>query len=252
LGRAKQQSMEEEELIMQRLIDLALPLQEMFQNAELHLKIGKVLGFEKSYGMGVAHLILGMEELIKYQVLLIGDEIHGAEIRKIFSDHPFKHNMIFEHQELFTDDFKKRFLTNFFEVMLYEREKNDASFDKAKTMEDIEQKFAEDEYKYNLPFNKKDQFFIWLKNANGLKNHGLYVSLRSKTWFYPKDVTKEQFEESLYYASILMNQTHLIKYILEKDEDFKEYLIKREIKKSLLDLVVMLVDIEHDKRIRPN
>lgn len=67
-----------------------------YENSKRHLFYGEIAGTQKDFGIGVSHLILGVEEMIKSLLLvsLYGYKylLTSEEKRKIFTRHDFKHS----------------------------------------------------------------------------------------------------------------------------------------------------------------
>jgi AbiV family abortive infection protein len=89
----------------------------IFDNGLRHIECAKLLGQNRAYGFAISHLILGIEELIKYQLVMAksGDDdsfdnvIDPKKGKSVFRDHLTKHSLLREFHESIGDDFSSKF-----------------------------------------------------------------------------------------------------------------------------------------------
>ena len=86
----------------------------IFDNGLLHINGARILAEQGAFGFAVSHLILGIEELIKYQVVqthfansnvFADKEVNPENRNSIFRDHMKKHDLIKEFQQAKSDEF---------------------------------------------------------------------------------------------------------------------------------------------------
>lgn len=205
----------------------------IFDNGLLHINSAILLAEHNIFGFAISHLILGIEELIKYQVVLThfadstvfsDKEVNPLNRNSIFRDHLKKHELIKEFQQSIFNEFANDF--------------NDYIFHKA-TEQSLKEKHLEIEKnrfkewgnflnvayrEINIPETQRETFFEWLKNANDTKNKGLYVNQTDTTFESPSEITKAEFEISLNFANAILEQTKVIKSLDLTDDEFMDIL----------------------------
>lgn len=204
----------------------------IFDNGLRHIECAKLLGQNKDFGFAISHLILGIEELIKYQVVMtksvndysFDDVIDPQKRKSVFRDHLTKHSLLREFQESTGDDFSSKFHELIFlkatgqDVTHVHPEVNDNRFKEWGAF------FAIAGSDMNIPESQRNAFFEWLKNANDLKNKGFYANWINNNMETPSDVTLTQFEEALGYATSILKQTEFMKSVDLSDDEFIELL----------------------------
>lgn len=192
----------------------------IFDNGQLHIDSAKLLAENGSFGFAISHLILGIEELIKYHVVLThfannsifaDKEINPANRNSIFRDHLKKHDLIKEFQQ----SISKEFTTEFFDYVFHKatgQELNEKHLAIEKNRFKEWGSFFNVSYsEINIPEEQRLKFFEWLENANETKNKGLYVSWTDTNFDSPSEIQKEEFEIALNFANAILKQTEVIK-----------------------------------------
>jgi len=205
----------------------------IFDNGLLHIESAKLLADNGSFGFAISHLILGIEELIKYQVVLThcadekvftDKEINPKNRNSIFRDHLIKHNLIKEFEQSISTEFATDFL--------------DYIFHKATEQELTEKYLAIEKNRFkewgcffnmayseiNIPETERLSFFEWLKTANDTKNKGFYVNWTDTSLDSPSDIKKGQFETAMNYTNAILKQTEVIKSLDITDIEFMDLL----------------------------
>jgi AbiV family abortive infection protein len=205
----------------------------IFDNGLLHIDTAKILADNGSFGYAISHLILGIEELIKYQVVLMhfadntlfaDKEVDQGNRHSVFRDHLKKHDLIKEFQQSISKEFASDF--------------QDYIFRKATGRELTEKHFAVERNRFkewgsffsvsfseiNIPETEQQAFFEWLNKANDTKNKGLYVNWKNSNFESPSDIQKNQFETALIYANAILKQTEAIKSMDLTDDEFMDFL----------------------------
>lgn len=206
----------------------------IFENGVRHIECAKLLGQNKDYGFAVSHFVLGIEELMKYQVVMtksvndysFDDVIDPTRRQSVFRNHLTKHDLLKEFQESIGNDFASKF----HELILLKATGQEVT----SIHPDIEKNrfkewgafFAIAGSEMNIPESQRERFFDWLKNANDLKNKGFYANWVNNNMETPGDVTVEQYEEALSYATSILKQTEFMKSVDLSDEEFIELLNK--------------------------
>ena len=209
-----------------------LSYNKIFDNGVKHIECAKILADNKLYGFAISHIILGIEELIKYQVVMtksvndysFDDVLDPQKHKSVFRDHLTKHDLLKEFQESISDDFANQFLqtviarssgltlTEDHSPILKNRFKEWGAF------------FAFAGSEMNIPKEERNAFFEWLKNANNTKNNGLYVNWKNETIETPDNFTIDEYQRALTYASSILRQIEFMKSVDLSGEEFIELL----------------------------
>lgn len=204
----------------------------IFENEVQHFEVAKLLAQKNLYGFAISHLILGLEELIKYQVIMtksvndfsFDDVIDPKKRKSVFKDHLTKHELIKEFQESISENFANKF----FNTILLKASGQDVN--------DVHSEVNKNRFKVwgaffaiagsdmNIPELEKADFFSWLKEANNTKNKGLYVNWENNKIETPIEITEEEFNKALKYASSILKQTEFMKSVDLSEEEFIEIL----------------------------
>ncbi|CAM4137502.1 AbiV family abortive infection protein [Cytophagaceae bacterium 50C-KIRBA] len=196
----------------------------IFENGLSHLNSAKLLAENNEYGHAISHLILGLEELIKYQVYKTckADKsvFKKEESTNIFKQHQTKHNLLTEFIEASSNQVAETFQ----EYILYSATGMKSNPEHIKILEN---RFKEIGYLINGAFSEtnfteeeRTTFIAWLKDANNNKNNGFYVDLRNDIWISPKDFLRSDYEIALKYFTVILSQTQIIKDLNITDDEF--------------------------------
>lgn len=207
--------------------------QEVLANADRHLNIAEMLNQNGEYGVGISHLVLGSEELIKGLILYY--EGVGIELRKIkgvkrfFSEHKIRH--------MASSTF---FIITFFmrPIMNIGRNIKDALHDR-KTYEelgDIERAILDhdevrvealaDEIAANNQLVVEACLNFW-EEADMYKNRGFYVDFED-VLMLPSQVTKNEYDLALKSVILFKNEcVNLISLTQKLTEDDKDIILKK-------------------------
>ena len=204
----------------------------IFENGLKHIESAKVLAKIEMFGSATSHLILGIEELIKYQVIMtksvnnypFDDVISPPKGKSIFTNHTTKHNLIKEFQESISDNFAN----NFFESLLLRSNEIGTEID---TPPILNNRFKEwglffniAGSEMNIPVDKRAQFFTWLKEANNTKNNGFYANWKNDKIETPdNNFAIKDYETALTYASSILKQTEFMKSVDMTEEEIIEW-----------------------------
>jgi AbiV family abortive infection protein len=164
-----------------------------FENAERHIRCAKKLKKSKEFGIAVSHLVLSAEEAIK--AFVIWALAHGF-ITKKEEYSPF----LWKHLE-------RHKMARSMTVLMWPIQRGLESALKAKkeiekgklTREEAAEKsimehlsWLQGGYEKDVEYNSKIQFW---KEANSLKNRGLYVDCLDGEFFSPDDFNSGRFDE---------------------------------------------------------
>jgi AbiV family abortive infection protein len=199
-----------------------------FDNGQQHINAAIVLAEKQHYGFSISHLILGIEELIKYQILFnCSDEntiFTDAEINSIFYNHKGKHKLLKEFQESVSKEFTEDFHEYIFHIASgLELNEKHLSIQKNRFKE-WGAFFSVAYPEINIPEADRQSFFKWLNDANSIKNRGFYVCPNGDKWKSPSEVLKEEYETALMYANAILQQTEIMKSLDITEEEFMNYL----------------------------
>jgi AbiV family abortive infection protein len=198
----------------------------IFDNGCLHIECAQILAKNGQFGFATSHLILGLEELIKYQVfktysydetVFLDKETDSKSPDSIFRRHKTKHKLLKEFQEAISESFSEDFI----EYLLYNT--------LGKTLTEKRKKIEKNRFReigsflgvayreINIPDHEKSNFTKWLEDADNLKNSGFYVDAEFRT---PKEITENVYETALRYTNAILEQTRVIKNLDITDEEF--------------------------------
>lgn len=209
-----------------------LSYNKIFDNGVKHIECAKTLADNKLYGFAISHLILGIEELIKYQVVMTKsvndysfDDVLDPQKRKsVFRDHLTKHDLLKEFQESISDDFANQFLQTVVARSSGLTLTEDHSHVLKNRFKEWGAFFAFAGSEMNIPKEERNIFFEWLKNANDTKNNGFYANWKNETIETPDNFTIDEYQRALTYASSILKQTEFMKSVDLSDEEFIELL----------------------------
>lgn len=201
----------------------------IFYNGNSHINSAKLLADNNEYGYAISHLILGIEELIKYHVianyfadktLFTEKEINPVDRKSIFNFHKTKHNLLAE----FIEACSKQSSETFLEYIFYSATNQ--------PLKEVHLKIKENRFKEigniiqgafsetNFTEEERTNFIDWLRKANENKNNGFYVDWKNDNWNTPKDFLKSDYEIALKYATVFLYQTKIIKDLDKTDDEF--------------------------------
>lgn len=202
--------------------------QRIFENGVSLIESAEKVAEIKNFGTSASLLILGLEELIKYQVYLnnTGEEkVFGqSEFGKVFTDHKTKHNLISEFQEAIKPEFAEKF-QQYVLKMATNQELDDSDLEIKRNRFNEMGSFLSNIYKEtNLTESEILNFQNWLKHADGLKNKGFYVGLKKSQWTFPSQITEKEYKIALKYVCAVKNQIEVSKSLDLIDDEFIELL----------------------------
>lgn len=211
--------------------------EKILENGIDHINSAKILAANELYGFAVSHIILGIEELIKYQIVQAnsGEELVFNETesdpknrKSVFRNHNTKHNLLKEFQEAISEEFSELFM-NYIFYKTFDGE-YDERYKKVEEnrFKEVGNFFYVAYSEINIPEVKKEKFFGWLREANNKKNQGFYVDYINERVELPKSISKEDFEEALEYSNYILEQTKVFKEMDLTEDEFIE-LLSREV-----------------------
>jgi AbiV family abortive infection protein len=195
----------------------------IYENGVLHIETAKKAAQEENYGIAISHLILGSEELMKYQVCMCyfakTSQFDEKEFEGVFKDHKTKLRLFKEFQESISPDFITAFTNSI------------VKGEDTSQMPIMKNRFKEmgshlyHSYSHlNLNEEEKKEFLGWLSNANINKQKGIYVGFENNKWSFPDTFSKGDYERALKFVEILSKQTEIIKHLDITDEELIDIL----------------------------
>lgn len=201
----------------------------IFDNGLSHINSAKLLADNGEYGHAISHLILGIEELIKYHVManysvdvtIFNDqEVNPDNSRSIFNFHKTKHKLLAE----FIDACSKESSEAFLEALFFDMINHPLKPEHLKIRENRFKEIGNIIYaafsETHFTEEERADFFVWLQNANNNKNNGFYVDWKNGIWKTPKDFSKPDYETALKFTAIIQSKTQIIKDIDITDDEF--------------------------------
>lgn len=205
----------------------------IFDNGVRHLDASELLAKSEMYGFAVSHVVLGIEELIKYHVVsiyvstegdtqLFAQESNPENRDSVFRSHLAKHDLIKEFQLAISEEFAEVFANSLFKQMmgheLNDREKEAMNNRFRSTCAFLGVAYRE----LNLTDDQRAVFGQWLQTANSSKNNGFYVNWIGDDVIAPTKFTKEQYEQAILFGNTVKAHTQVIKDLDITDEEFIE------------------------------
>lgn len=213
----------------------------IFDNGVSHLNSAKLLADNNEFGHAISHLVLGIEELIKYQVtathsadntLFTDKEINPQKRESIFRLHQTKHDLLAEFIEAGSNQFTEIFREYVFYLATGQNLKPEHQKIKENRFKEIGNLINGAFTETNFTEEERTAFFDWLKEANNNKNDGFYVDVKNNVWKTPKDFSKMNYDVALKYATVILSQTKIIKDLDITDDEFIDLLNSDGISKS--------------------
>lgn len=201
----------------------------IYDNGVFHLEAAEILAEKSLFGFAISHIVLGIEELIKYQVFLnhqADNNLFKAEIESIFRRHDKKHELIKEFQASLTQEFRQTFLESVFKISTgQELDEKHLAISQNRFKETGS--FISSSYpEMNLTEESLNNFFQWLEEVQSdhLKNNGFYVDFHDGNWQFPTSFTEEDYKRSCKYGSLLKQLTDVVKSMDITDDEFMQML----------------------------
>ena len=195
----------------------------IYNNGNCHIEAAKALAVHPNYGFAISHLVLGIEELIKYQIIyahnIEKDVFTTKEIKDIFENHQAKHKLIREFQNSISAEITKIRNDYIFKVSTDQNVEKEIEVLKNNRFCGIGS-FLYTAYKESIfTDSEKKDFLNWLDNADKLKKDGFYVDYKNDKWKFPSDLTVTDYQTALRYADLILKQTEIIKSLDLTDEE---------------------------------
>ncbi|MGZ3812303.1 MAG: AbiV family abortive infection protein [Mucilaginibacter sp.] len=197
-------------LTSQQCLDIYEPVR---QNARKHFVAAQLLAKEEDYANGVAHLILGTEELIKSAMLMLqGFNFPVKDIRnydKLFYNHTPRHNLLKECYSIYL-----------FVFNIVERgPKRNKQQSRAQHWSQL--------FVHGLQSAKEGlENYEWWSNAEKLKQNCFYVDYIDKGFQHPSQIGKSHWNDTHHFVSrftVDLNEL-MIKVANATPEKLNEYL----------------------------
>jgi len=200
---------------------------QIFTNGINHLSAADELASKELYGFAISHTILGIEELIKYQIVqYISKESSNfnTEILKIYRDHLTKHSLLKEFIASTTKEFYEGGVEVLYTVIIQD-ELSDALESIYKNRFRQLGMFLHVAYKdLNISNEELKALLDWLDQANNLKNDGFYVDYRNGKVKNPNDLTIDHYQQAKRFGEIVRLYTSVIKSLDFTEEEFIDML----------------------------
>lgn len=163
------------------------------QNAHRHLRAAKVLSEKHLYGFASTHAVLAIEELAKAWVLVLygmGVKIPSEMMTEILIKHPPRHGIIFGFLYVFMIQYVVARTTKRVQqrhgVKGYPPELRDEwAAELTREFESLSSRSPKKEPVLAV--------WEWIRDANDLKNRGLYVDFDGVKWIDPQRVSARSF-----------------------------------------------------------
>lgn len=192
----------------------------IFENGENHLYAALLLEREGLYGFAVSHIVLGLEELIKYVVVrfhlmdddreLFSPEVSESGKSSVFRSHVKKHSLVAEFQEAVSEESVRQYEQMFKRIFGLNKDDDTHSQNDANRFRGIGALLHAAFEEINISDADKKDFLEWLRMADQLKKLGLYVDRIGDELVSPNTISKEDFLRSYNYAKALLEQTRIL------------------------------------------
>ena len=213
----------------------------IYENGIRHINAAELLAEQGHYGFASSHLVLGMEELIKYQVVLSDParagvvdiqphelfedkEVNPNHRKSVFRDHGTKHDLVKEFQIASSPEFMMKHLDYVFHVATGQELSSEHLETRTNRFKQLGSFLAGAYQEICIPQSEKEAFFNWLGNANALKNKGFYVDSKSGSTETPADISRDEYLISVKYVVAIQKQTEVLKDLDMTDDEFDDYM----------------------------
>ncbi|GAA0548308.1 hypothetical protein [Chitinophaga japonensis] len=186
-----------------------------FENSKRHLLYADMAQTQKDYGIGVSHLVLGIEEMIK-SLLLISSYVYPYllkpnEKQDLFIKHDYKHLNI------------KEFLTSLSDPNIESCHQNPFDGGSDNKLQTVAHFLSKGLRLGSLQPIEVKQLIELMNKANTLKNCGFYVDYRHK-WVLPDNISGKQFLKYHDLAKRLRSYIEPVFTIPITDERFQRFI----------------------------
>lgn len=200
----------------------------IFDNAIEQFETASLLSANSKFGIATSHLILGIEELMKYQVIMLlmvnrlsfENDILPAKGKSVFNDHIFKHSLAIEFQESICPKSFNEFFRSLNDSKGNLEIARDSLKNRFESWGFIFQLFGPD---WIIPIEKRKEFFHLMKIANNEKNAGFYTSYQNGKIVSPDKFTESDYIKILFFTNIILKQTAFMKSVDLTDEEIFEW-----------------------------
>ena len=201
---------------------------QIFENGVAHITAATLLANGGRFDFAISHIVLGIEELIKYQVMLNyfcqNPGFKEEDIKAVFAKHKAKHSLLEEFQISISEEFGNDFHEYIFKSITGQQPTKSQEDTQANRFKEIGA-FLSIAYKdINLSNEDRKAFFSWLKGANDLKNKGFYVDYNNNAWWFPNSLRESDFLTALKFATAIKNQIEAIKSLDITDDEFIDFM----------------------------
>lgn len=197
----------------------------IYENANSLISSGINLASQhKNYGVAVSLLILGLEELVKYQVVINNSAedkaFNDKTLNNVFRFHQTKHTLLQDLAVSVTKEFRHSFLQYVFKIATnQDLNENDKNVQKNgfKELGNLFGFYFEEE---GFDDEEISEFISWLKKADDLKKAGFYVDYIGGQFITPKEISETEYLTTLKYVKFVQKYSKLTDELDLSQDDF--------------------------------
>lgn len=200
----------------------------IFSSAQNLIESAAFLASKGNFHHATSLLILSMEELMKYQIimLLMVNKLPFEVMafpqsgKSVFNDHPLKHNLAIQFQEACSSgNFNLTMHTLF-----------NSNFILNQALPKLENPFAVWGFMFHffgedwiIPEKRMKEFLQLMNSANHTKNAGFYADIKNDRIISPTQINNKHYTQYLYFTNILFKQTAFMKSVDINNEEFEQW-----------------------------
>jgi len=190
-------------------------------NSECLFKVASNAATENIFGVACSLNVLSAEEAIKAVCLMIKHYNpklfkNPKDFRLIFKDHKTKHDGLIEFLKIEIENINKS-LKFYLKILEEEKEVNDKI--PIEFMSSLNQ-HGKDVHNHGKKVLELSKYIIdvkdaveWLKNANTLKNDGLYVDQDNFHWKTPQSFNQEDYLKGMKNTEAIVKYARFLEYL---------------------------------------
>jgi AbiV family abortive infection protein len=214
---------------------------QIYENGINHINTATSLATLGHYGFACSHLVLGMEELIKYQVVMNNSsieegidakshelfddkEVNPNHRKSVFRDHSTKHELIKEFQEASSPEFMNNHIDYVFHLATGQDLKEEHLETRRNRFKQFGSFLGGAYQEICIPQTERAIFSKWLNEANTLKNRGFYVDSKNGNVETPSEITEQEYILAFRFVDTIRKQTEVLKDLDITDDEFDDFM----------------------------
>jgi len=219
---------------------------EAFDTAAKHKESAESIAKNGQYGMGISHLILGIEELVKgllFRIQSLDIDVRNVPgIHLFFTDHILKHQFATDINMMYVIIKPFMGIINKMKEDLHNPESNIEYTDTEKAI------ISKDEKRIHAVFRNLPEMIDWWDEANIMKNKGFYVDYTTRLET-PMQVEAKEYIQAVEITEIFKSQIfEFIAYFDRLTDEEKKEAAKNAKKYNFTNLLVKIIEARKEQK----